>query len=421
MQYIIGIGTNVGFTLENIHLAIQALSSHQDIKVIKKASLYSSKALLKEGAPKDWDINFLNTAVKINSSLDPRKLLIILKNIEKKIGRNPNAPTWSPRVIDLDILAAEDLILETNELSIPHKELLNRSFALAPLLELSKSWHHPKRVDINLNLRLKELNNIDKLKQTLADTMRMGIVNLSNQSFSDGHFSNEMRKSNLYELIENGAEIIDIGAESTKPDAKPISIDKEISKLDNILEDIKYNAASLKYRPLISIDTRKLTVMQRILEKHHDIIWMINDVECNDIEQKAKLIVKYNKKYVITHNLGITNRDQYLDKNNAIQSVCKHIEQKANILLNSGVHKENIFFDVGFGFGKKADTANYLLENIDKIKDKLSLKTLVGHSRKPSVLGLPKNSDIESLDNATKELSRKLEKLNIEIIRVHKI
>ncbi|ANH78020.1 hypothetical protein FSC845_06015 [Francisella persica ATCC VR-331] len=83
--------------------------------------------------------------------------------------------------------------------------------------------------------------------------------------------------------------------------------------------------------------------------------------------------------------------------------------------------KENIFFDVGFGFGKKSDTANYLLENIVKIKQKLDLKALVGHSRKPSVLSLDKDSNLATLDRDTRELSRKLEKLAIEIIRVHKI
>ncbi|MFV9972579.1 MAG: 2-amino-4-hydroxy-6-hydroxymethyldihydropteridine diphosphokinase [Francisella endosymbiont of Hyalomma asiaticum] len=421
MQYIIGIGTNIGFTIENIHLAIAALESQQNIRVIRKASLYSSKAVLKEHAQKEWDIRFLNTAVKISSSLKPNELLVILKDIETKIGRNLSAPIWSPRVIDLDILAAKDLILETDELTIPHKELINRNFALAPLLELSKGWHHPKYIEWDLNIRLKELMEIVKLKQTLANTMRMGIVNLSNQSFSDGDFDDSQRKSNLDELIKNGAEIIDIGAESTKPDAKPITIEEEFNKLDKFLEYLKSQLANLIYKPLVSIDTRKLAVMQQILAKHNDIIWMINDVECNDIEQKAQLIAKYNKKYVITHNLCITDKNQYLDKYNAINNVCEYIEQKKLVLLKHGVTKENTFFDVGFGFGKKSDTANYLLENIIKIKQRLDLKALVGHSRKPSVLGLTKDSNIATLDRVTRELSRKLEKLGIEIIRVHKI
>lgn len=421
MQYIIGIGTNIGFTLENIHLAINAMNAHQKIKVLKKASLYSSKALLKEDAPKDWDIRFINTAVKINSPLKPEELLTVLKDIEKTIGRNPDAPEWSPRIIDLDILAADDFVLETDNLNIPHKELVHRSFALAPLLELDRSWYHPKHADVDLHTRLKELGKISKLNQTLSNTMRMGIVNLSDQSFSDGDFNDTQRTSNLLELISSGAEIIDIGAESTKPDATAISDDEEFDRLDNFLDYLKPQLENLKYKPLISIDTRKLEVMQKILQKHHNIVWMINDVECNDIEQKAKLIAKYNKKYVITHNLGIVGRDKYLAKDNAIDEVCDYIEAKKNILLSKGVKQSNIYFDVGFGFGKKKDTAKYLLENISKIKEKLQLKTLVGHSRKASVLGLEKNTDIEILDRATKETSKKLIKQNIEIIRVHKI
>ncbi|MDE4976213.1 2-amino-4-hydroxy-6-hydroxymethyldihydropteridine pyrophosphokinase, partial [Francisella tularensis subsp. holarctica] len=71
MQYIIGIGTNSGFTIENIHLAITELESQQNIRIIRKASLYSRKAVLKEDAPKEGDIRLLNTAVKISSSLKP--------------------------------------------------------------------------------------------------------------------------------------------------------------------------------------------------------------------------------------------------------------------------------------------------------------------------------------------------------------
>lgn len=202
MQYIIGIGTNIGFTIENIHLALDALASHQSIRIIRKASLYSSKALLKENAPKEWDITFLNTAVKISTHLKPENLLKALKDIEAKIGRDLNAPIWSPRLIDLDILAAEDLILETDKLTIPHKELLNRNFALAPLLELSKGWNHPIRIEKDLSIKLKELEPIEKLNQTLSNTMRMGIVNLSDQSFSDGGFDDTQRKSNFLELIK---------------------------------------------------------------------------------------------------------------------------------------------------------------------------------------------------------------------------
>ena len=421
MVYIIGIGANIGFTLDNIHIAINLISKLENTLIVSKASLYSSKALLKENSPKEWDIIYLNTAIKIQTNLEPFEFLKELKNIEKSIGRDLNAPIWSQRLIDLDILSAENLFIDTDKLTIPHKELLNRNFALAPLLELVGNWTHPKIKSLDLNKKLSELEPITRLKQTLSNTMRMGIVNLSEQSFSDGNFDDTQRKSNLFELIENGAEIIDIGAESTKPNAKAATSKIETQRLDSFLTYIKQNIHKLDFRPLISIDTRKLEVMQNILDKHSDIIWMINDVECNDIKQKAKLIAKYNKKYVITHNLGIIDRNEYLDKENAIGEICSFIKAKRDVLVKNGVNQNNIYFDVGFGFGKKAETAIYLLDNIEIIKNQLGLKTLVGHSRKASVLGLDKNSSISKLDNATKELSKKLQYQNIEIIRIHRI
>ncbi|QLE78419.1 dihydropteroate synthase [Francisella sp. Scap27] len=421
MNYIIGIGTNIGFTLENIRSAVALIDAHKDIRTIKKAALYSSDALLKKDSPKEWNIKFLNTAVKIKTSLKPEQLLVALKEIEQSIGRDLNSPAWSPRVMDLDILAADDLVFETDGLSIPHKELINRNFALAPLLDLDRSWQHPKYAEFNPQIRLKELGHIDKLNQTLSNTMRMGIINICDQSFSDGHFDDSQRKTNLENLIESGAEIIDIGAESTKPSATTICVDEEFQKLDDFLEYLKSQLTNFKYRPLISIDTRKYEVMEKVLEKHHDIVWMINDVEGNDIIKKAQLIAKYNKTYVITHNLGIDDRSDYLENENVIKEVNQFIESKKQILISNGVKQENIYFDVGFGFGKKQDVALHLLNKIDNVKSELNLKALVGHSRKPSVLGLAKDSSIDELDKATIELSSQLQKQKVDIIRVHKI
>lgn len=421
MQYIIGIGANVGDTLINIRTAIETIEKFQNIKILKKSSLYSSDALLKDDAPEDWDIKYLNTAIEIETDFKPLELLDYLKQIEQTIGRNLNAPVWSPRVIDLDILVAEDLVLKTDKLTIPHKELLNRSFALLPLLEIKNDWQHPERLELDLSKHILTLSKLQKLKQRISGTMRMGICNLSSQSFSDGYLTDDQRLENFYQLIDDGAEIIDFGAESTKLKAIEVNIDDEFNKLDEFLSLIKQNIKNLKYRPLISIDTRKTETIKRILEKHHDIIWMINDVECNDIDEKAKLIAKYNKKYVITHNLGIINRDKYLDKNSAITQVIDFFLTKKQSLIKAGVREENIYFDLGFGFSKKAEVAQLLLNNINEIQEIVKLKSLVGHSRKPSILNLPKDSSLDDLDQATKKLTAILEQQAINIVRVHKI
>ncbi|APC96381.1 2-amino-4-hydroxy-6-hydroxymethyldihydropteridine diphosphokinase [Francisella frigiditurris] len=421
MQYIIGIGANIGDTLINIRTAIETIEQSQNIKIFKKSSLYSSDALLKDDAPEDWDIKYLNAAIEIETDLEPLELLDYLKQVEQIIGRNLNAPVWSPRVIDLDILAADDFVLKTHRLTIPHKELLNRSFALLPLLEIKNDWQHLEYLELDLNKHILTLSRLEKLKQRISGTIRMGICNLSSQSFSDGHLTDSQRLENFYQLIDDGAEIIDFGAESTKLEATEVNIDNEFDKLDEFLSLIKQNIRNLKYRPLISIDTRKTEVIRKILEKHHDIIWMINDVECDDIDGKAKLIAKYDKKYVMTHNLGIINRDKYLDKDNAITQVIDFFLTKKQSLIKAGVREENIYFDLGFGFSKKAEVAQLLLNSINEIQKILKLKSLIGHSRKPSILNLPKSSSIEDLDQATKKLTAILEQQSINIVRVHKI
>ena len=96
-------------------------------------------------------------------------------------------------------MAAENSIFHSEKLNIPHAELLNK-FALAPLLELEPNWKHPSFYDSDLYTKLETLDKVVKLKQEANNTMRMGIVNLSDQSFSDGHFDDNARKSNLFQL-----------------------------------------------------------------------------------------------------------------------------------------------------------------------------------------------------------------------------
>ena len=141
MQYIIGIGTNLGDKSLNISNALKLLSQH--FEVIRTSNVYKSNALLKAEAPKEWDRDFFNLATLVNSSSKPSQLLKILKLIETKMGREQDSPRFSPRIIDLDILIAENLILGEKKLQIPHKELLNREFTLIPASEVAPDFIHP--------------------------------------------------------------------------------------------------------------------------------------------------------------------------------------------------------------------------------------------------------------------------------------
>ena len=141
MLYVIGIGTNIGDKSLNINNALKLLSGH--LKILKTSNIYKSKALLNINAPKKWDKDFFNLAILLNFPSKPLELLKILKSIEKKMGRELKNPRFSPRIIDFDILIAENMVLQERGLQIPHRELLNRDFALIPAAEVAPNFIHP--------------------------------------------------------------------------------------------------------------------------------------------------------------------------------------------------------------------------------------------------------------------------------------
>src|SRR6185369_11820871 len=110
---------------------------------IKISPVYHSNAQMPDGAPAEWNQYFLNIACLCETSLDPHALLEKIKRVEVQLGRDLHAARWSPRIIDIDILAGEGWQINTPELTIPHKHLLERPFALWPLMDVVEC--HPER------------------------------------------------------------------------------------------------------------------------------------------------------------------------------------------------------------------------------------------------------------------------------------
>lgn len=104
---------------------------------IKKSSIWESEAI---GGAK---FTFLNCAAKISSSLEPEVLLKKVKSFEQSCGREKNPVRWGPRVIDLDLIASGDLVIQQEDLIIPHPEFKNRLFVLLPLQEIDSDWRDP--------------------------------------------------------------------------------------------------------------------------------------------------------------------------------------------------------------------------------------------------------------------------------------
>lgn len=143
----IGIGSNLGNREENCEKAIYLLEQ-KGIKVTKRSSFYETEPWGVKEQPK-----FINMAVEIETYLKPEELLRTIKEIENEIGRR-SSTRWGPRIIDLDILFYNDLILRTPELEIPHPLIHERDFVLKPLSEIAPDKIHPV-----LKKTIKELLN----------------------------------------------------------------------------------------------------------------------------------------------------------------------------------------------------------------------------------------------------------------------
>ncbi len=133
----IGIGSNLSDPDNNCVEAIVRISALRDVTIAAKSALYKTEPV--GYIDQEW---FINAAIKIETQLSPQELLSVLINIEKEMGRI-RKEKWGPRLIDLDLLFYDDLILDEKGLNLPHPEIQKRKFVLAPMTEIAESHIHP--------------------------------------------------------------------------------------------------------------------------------------------------------------------------------------------------------------------------------------------------------------------------------------
>lgn len=134
----IGLGSNLGARECSIERAISLLKGTGGIELIRRASLYETEPVGHENQP--W---FLNTAIEIRTKLSPQKLLALLKDVERRLGRK-SRQRWGPREIDLDLLLYGERVMDEPHLQIPHAQLHRRRFMLVPLAEIAPDAVHPR-------------------------------------------------------------------------------------------------------------------------------------------------------------------------------------------------------------------------------------------------------------------------------------
>ena len=133
----IAIGSNLGNPYQNCIEAIEKISANKHIKIISKSSFYQTSPT--GHIKQEW---FINSAIKVDTSLTPENLLSNLLNIESLMGR-VRKEKWGPRLIDLDLLFYDNLILNRELITIPHPEIHKRKFVLIPLSEIAGVYRHP--------------------------------------------------------------------------------------------------------------------------------------------------------------------------------------------------------------------------------------------------------------------------------------
>lgn len=256
---------------------------------------------------------------------------------------------------------------------------------------------------------------MDLQLSSIKKPMVMGILNVTPDSFSDGgrFLDIESAVARAHLMKEQGADIIDIGGESTRPGASEVSVEEEISRVVPVIERLKDQL------PIpISIDTRKAGVAERACRAGASIINDISGLE-ND-SNIAGIAMKYGAYLILMHMRGTPDTMQSnLHYDDLIPEISGFLFEAANKALDLGVAKNKIIIDPGIGFGKSVEHNFSIIKNIPAFK-KLGYPVLIGASRK-SFIGNTLNLPVESRLEGSLAAAVSAAIYGADIIRVHDV
>lgn len=257
----------------------------------------------------------------------------------------------------------------------------------------------------------KNQNNIEKTLELGKRTLIMGILNVTPDSFSDGGRYNTYEKAieHTKQLIEEGADIIDVGGESTRPGHTQISDEEEIERVVPIIKAIKEN-----FDILVSIDTYKYKVAKAAFEAGADILNDIWGLQYDNGEM-AKLISDFKLPMILMHN---QNNEEYDE--DIILSMKNFFNKTLDICKKYNIDKNKIIWDPGLGFGKNVEQNIEVLSRLDEFKEDF-YPMLLGTSKKRFIGKLLNDLPFdERVEGTCATTVIGIEK-GIEIVRVHNV
>lgn len=356
-------GSNIGNRVEYIISAIQLLDENPKIKVMNTSSLFESEPMyFKDQSP------FINGCLQIETQLNPEELLTVCKQIEYKELQRVKHFDNGPRCIDLDIILylnseGDHVLVNTENLIVPHPRMLERTFVLEPLSELiPPSMLHPitsepiiqhldqiyaRLIDEDYLTKLIPLPSINDtyrflrfsttyesnpissqvIRKTSSPTYIMGVINNTPDSFSDGGQNFNDIDKKLDDIIRMCTEafklqdniIIDIGGCSTRPNSKQATVEEELSRTIELIKAIRQCSQLPQENIILSIDTYRSEVANQAVLAGVDII---NDISGGTFDPKIfDVVAKYPYvAYVLSHIRGnmstMTKLNQYEETEN---------------------------------------------------------------------------------------------------------
>ncbi len=242
----------------------------------------------------------------------------------------------------------------------------------------------------------------------------MGILNLTPDSFSDGglYLDSQAAVKRALQMIDEGADIIDIGGESTRPGAQPLTAEEEIQRVVPVIKALR--AAS---GVVISIDTSKARVMKAAVEAGANLI---NDVRALQEESALQTAASMNVPVCLMHMQGqprsMQDKPEY---NNIVKEVMNFLQQRIEACESVGISREQVILDPGFGFGKTLEHNLSLLKHLPEFV-KMGLPLLVGISRK-SMLGQITGADVAQRLEAGLATTVFAYQAGVQLFRVHDV
>lgn len=263
---------------------------------------------------------------------------------------------------------------------------------------------------------LEELRRSDfmQLVESPGKGLVMGVLNVTPDSFSDGGRFDSLpcAEKHAVKMVDEGADILDIGGESTRPGADPVSADEELARVIPVVEKL-----CGQFELPISIDTSKAVVMREAVAAGAS---MINDVRALRGNGALAVAMELEVPICLMHMLGEPQTMQQAPVyEDLIEDILSFFCQRVEACSGAGVKKENIILDPGFGFGKTLEHNLQLLRNLDKFVG-MGFPVLVGMSRK-SIIGQVLDRPVEDRVHGGLALALLARQRGASIFRTHDV